>query len=140
MAKNQEILDVLAIGFTAGEALVEGQFVYLKAAGAAVGETLLAAGDNVVFALDADGDMPIGYTEFKAKIGDRVTVKTGNYAKRTYLASGIITRGSEIVALPTAGSVKTAAAADVVIGIATTSAGDGEEVEVIVYGVPVLKA
>jgi hypothetical protein len=117
-----------------------GQAVTHQASAAITGGQLVGvSGSGTVAPTGTNQASWVGVAAFDAAVGDQVTVHSGGVQR--ILAAGAVTAGDLLVASATAGRVSTLAAvttptaADVsntraIVGIALTSAADGELVEV----------
>lgn len=117
-----------------------GQSITRQTSAAVTGGQLVGvSGDDTVAPTTADQASWIGVAGFDAAAGEQVTVHCGGVQR--ILADGAVTAGDVLVASATAGRVATLAAvttptaADVtttraIVGIALTTAADGEPVDV----------
>ena len=122
MARAARTQSVWTESFVAGADLSGKQFYVVKLDAAADGQVILADGDTV----------GIGILQNPPKSGQDASVMLLGMSRG--VASGAIANGVE-VASDGNGKLKTAAAGDVVIGLAnTTAANDGEIIEVLMIG------
>lgn len=107
-----------------------GQAVTRQASAAITGgQVVMVSGDGTVAPATADTTAWLGVAAFDAASGDDVNVFSGGVQRPT--ASGAITAGA-LVECAAAGEVATAAtpAVGTVVGVALSTAADGETVDV----------
>jgi predicted RecA/RadA family phage recombinase len=92
------------------------------------GQVVEVSGSGTVAAAGAASAKWLGVAAFDAKTGERVTIETGGVQRP--LASGAITAGDNVTTAPNGLVATAAAAAGTAVGIALTTATDGNPVEV----------
>lgn len=112
-----------------GTTIAAGSPVKVDAANA-ISASNVAAGVGVV-AATADGDVCVGFAIESAAAGTVLRVRCCGPIAVTK-ADGAITAGTFVMSSATAGKVKTQAAGSASVGVALTTAADGEDLLVLV--------